>query len=142
MRSTRIFQAVPVLQVADVAASARWYRNVLGFDADPFPAKPPYQFAILRHGDTELMLQKAAVLVSRNPAPYRWDVYLRLEGGRIRNLYRDLSEMFPVEGGRIQRRLERMFYGLCEFEIVDLDGYAICLAEPLRNDSDLPTPEV
>jgi len=64
MRSTRIFQAVPVLQVADVAASARWYRNVLGFDADPFPAKPPYQFAILRHGDTELMLQKAAVPVS------------------------------------------------------------------------------
>jgi hypothetical protein len=115
---------------------------VLGFDADPFPAKPPYQFAILRHGDTELMLQKAAVPVSRNPTPYRWDVYLRLEGGRIRNLYRDLSEMFPVEGGRIQRRLERMFYGLCEFEIVDLDGYAICLAEPLRNDSDLPTPEV
>ena len=142
MGSTRIFQAVPVLQVADVAASAHWYRNTLSFDADPFPAKPPYQFAILRHGDTELMLQRAEKPASRNPVPYRWDVYLRLEGGRIRKLYEELSELVIVEGGRIQRRLERMFYGLCEFEIVDLDGYAICLAEPLRNDSDLPTPEV
>lgn len=142
MGSTRIFQAVPVLQVADVAASAQWYRNALGFDADPFPDKPPYQFAILRYGNTELMLQRAAKPVSRNPAPYRWDVYLRLEGGRIRSLYRELSELLPVEGGRIQRRLERMFYGLCEFEIVDLDDYTICLAEPLRNDSDLPTPKV
>jgi len=142
MGATRVFQAVPVLQVADVAASVRWYQNTLGFDADPFPAKPPYQFAILRHGNTELMLQRSANAGTRNPTPYRWDVYLRLEGGRIRKLIQELSALLPIEGGRIQRRLERMFYGLCEFEIVDLDGYVICLAEPLRDDSDLPTPEV
>jgi len=142
MSESRIFQAVPVLQVADVSASAEWYRNALGFDADPFPDQPPFQFAILRHGETELMLQRAAAPVLRKPVPYRWDVYFRLEGGKIRKLYGRLSELLPVEGGCIQRRLERMFYGLCEFEIVDLDGYVICLAEPLRNDSDLPTPNV
>jgi catechol 2,3-dioxygenase-like lactoylglutathione lyase family enzyme len=129
----RAQRAVPVLRVADVARSASWYRDILGFDVDPFPATPPYDFAILRHGTAELMLSCSGV--PRPPTWEGWDVYLRLEEG-LRELYAHLQ----VRGG-VVRRLERMFYGLAEFDVRDPDGYVICLSEHLAAASDLPTPE-
>ncbi|MFN7732187.1 MAG: VOC family protein [Pirellula sp.] len=135
MKRLQIFQAVPVLQVADVAASMDWYQTALGFESDPFPAEPPYAFAILSHGETELMLQRACEPQSRTPARYRWDVYLRLAGEQLPKLCSTLEPTHCV-----QRTIERMPYGLCEMEVVDPDGYVICLAEPLRNDRQYPTP--
>ncbi len=44
--------------------------------------------------------------------------------------------------GIVNRRLEQMFYGLAEFEILDPDGYIICLSQLLDDASDLPTPAV
>ena len=131
-----IVQAVPVLEVADVAASIQWYQKMLGFSADPFPDSPPYQFAILRHGQAELMLRRGTPTVLPGRPPYQWNVYLRLDGGRIRQLCAELSR-----GGVVSRRLERMFYGLAEFEIKDPDGYAICLAEEIGDSQDSPTPQ-
>jgi catechol 2,3-dioxygenase-like lactoylglutathione lyase family enzyme len=61
-------RAVPVLRVSDVARSAAWYRDTLGFDVDPFPATLPYDFAILRHGPAELMLGCSDV-----PRPANWE---------------------------------------------------------------------
>ncbi len=131
-----ITNAVPVLRVADVARSIDWYRAMFGFVGEPFPAQPPYEFAILRHGSTELMLRRGSPLVRPQPRPYDWDVYLRLEGSRFRELFAQLNER-----GIVTRRLERMFYGLAEFEITDPDGYVICLSQPLENADDLPTPD-
>jgi hypothetical protein len=131
-----IFQAVPVLQVSDVAFNIDWYQQRLGFQADPFPPEPPYQFAILRHWETEIMLQAADKVPNLSPQPYRWNIYLRLAGGRLRDLYDKMSA-----AGLVNRRLERMPYGLCEFEITAPHGYVLCLAEKLRKDRDLPTPQ-
>lgn len=132
----RVFQAVPVLKVSDVQRSMRWYETTSGFEGDPFPETPPHSFAILRHGEAEIMLQCEPGRVAVERKPYSWDVYLRLEGGKLRTLY----EQF-VANRIVHRRLERMFYGLSEFEITDPDGHVLCLAEKLRNDRDLPTPE-
>jgi hypothetical protein len=52
-------------------------------------------------------------------------------------VYAELSRRQPVT-----RRLERMFYGLAEFEVTDPDGYVLCLSEELADNGDLPTPEV
>jgi uncharacterized glyoxalase superfamily protein PhnB len=68
--------------------------------------------------------------------PHDWDIYIRLEGDKIRDLFAALSAK-----GLVTRRLERMFYGQAEFEVTDPDGYGICIAEPLAEMSDLPTPE-
>ena len=131
-----ITNAVPVLRVADVARSIDWYRARLGFTGEPFPAQPPYEFAILRHGSTELMLRRGSPLVRPLPRPYDWDVYLRLDGSQFRELFAQLNAR-----GIVTRRLERMFYGLAEFEISDPDGYNTCLSQALENDDDLPTPD-
>ena len=131
-----IIKAVPVLEVADVSVSIKWYRKMLGFSADPFPESPPYQFAILRHGQTELMLRCGSSKALTGPRHYKWDVYLRLSGGQIRQRFAELTSRRVVS-----RRLERMFYGLAEFEIRDPDGYVLCLAEELGDSQDLPTPQ-
>src|SRR5262245_60980900 len=112
--------AVPVLRVADVARSVEWYRNTLGFAGDPFPDKPPHKFAILRQGQTEIMLRAGSPPACPKPAPYDWDVYLRLE----RSPFREVFALFNKQG-IVTRRLERMFYGLAEFEITDPDGYVL-----------------
>jgi catechol 2,3-dioxygenase-like lactoylglutathione lyase family enzyme len=125
--------AVPVLRVVDVAKSAAWYRDLLGFDVDPFPATPPFRFAILRQGTAELMLSCASPI---RPAEWAgWDVYLRVSEG-IREVYARLEAK-----GVVTRRLERAFYGLAEFEIRDPDGYVICLSEHLVDADDIPPRE-
>ena len=129
--------AVPVLRVTDVARSIEWYRGTLGFVGDPFPATPPYAFAILRQGQVELMLRRGPPPVRPQPRQYDWDVYLRREGSR----FREVHAAFETRG-IVTRRLERMPYGLAEFEITDPDGYVICLSQELENASDLPMPVV
>src|ERR1051326_4018881 len=107
-------QAVPLLRVADVARSIEWYRGTLGFVSDPFPARPPHEFAILRHGQVELMLRRGSPPVRTTQRPYDWDVYLRREGARFREVFAAFNAR-----GIVTRRLERMPYGLAEFEITD-----------------------
>src|SRR3954452_19486475 len=130
-----IKQAAPVLRVADVARSIQWYRGVLSFVGDPFPATPPHEFAILRHGPVELMLRRGLPPARPKPGPYDWDVYLRLEDTPFREVFAKFNTH-----GIVSRRLERMFYGPAEFEITDPDGYVLCLSQVLEDASDLPTP--
>ena len=127
--------AVPVLKVKDVAKSIAWYQKTLGFTGDAFPPAPPHGFGILRLGDIEIMLQGDEHAVPKNPHPYEWDVYLRLEGSNIRALFAELSAL-----GVVTRRLERMFYGQIEFEIADPDGHVLVLSQELDDAGDLPQP--
>jgi len=69
------------------------------------------------------------------PRQYDWDVYLRREGGRFREEFAAFSAR-----GIVTRRMERMPYGLVEFEITDPDGYVICLSQMLEDAGDLPAP--
>jgi uncharacterized glyoxalase superfamily protein PhnB len=106
---------------------------------DPFPAAPPFEFAILRQGEVELMLRRgsppARSQPRSQPRSYNWDLYLRREGEHFREVFAAFSAR-----GIVTRRLERMPYGLAEFEIMDPDGYIICLSQMLEDASDLPTP--
>jgi uncharacterized glyoxalase superfamily protein PhnB len=130
-----IKQVIPLLRVPDVARSMEWYRTTLGFVADPFPATPPHQFAILRQGSAEMMLRRGPAPARPQPGQYDWDVYLRIENPRMRDVFAAFQSR-----GIVTRRLERMFYGLAEFEITDPDGYVLCLSQDLEDPSDLPSP--
>lgn len=132
-----IKQAVPVLRVNDVARSMAWYCAALGFMGDPFPEKPPHEFAILRHGVTEMMLRRGTSTAQAEPRPYDWDVYLRLMDTPFHKIFKLLND----RGGIVNRPPELMPYGLTEFEIVDPDGYVICLSQLLEDTGDLPKPK-
>jgi uncharacterized glyoxalase superfamily protein PhnB len=121
----RFQRAVPVLQVRDVERSMGWYVDAFGFEPDPFPEKPPYGFAILRRDDCEIMLQCAGAKETIQGGD-GWAVYLRTSGEDLLDLATAIGRVAPVVRGP-----ERMFYGLVEFEVVDPDGYRVCVSGPL-----------
>jgi catechol 2,3-dioxygenase-like lactoylglutathione lyase family enzyme len=121
-------RAVPVLQVTDVERSLRWYADVLEFRPNAFPDKPPYSFAMLRRDDAEIMLQRAPAAQRADAkvtlrTDYGWAVYLRVTGTQILDLAGAIGQKM-----KLLRGPERMFYGLVEFEILDPDGYRVCLS--------------
>ena len=122
-------RATPLLRVANVATSAAWYRDVLGFEIDRFPDHPPYVFAILRRGAAEIMLRQSQF--GRSPDLEDWDLRLPLKDG-LRELYARLLVL-----GVVTRRLERMPYCDTEFDIKDPDGYVICISQMLDDASDI-----
>ena len=121
-------RAVPVLQVANVETSLRWYVDVLGFTPNTFPENPPYSFAILRRDGAEIMLQcsddaRAERSFARKPDPeFLWSVYLRVAEAAVLEVAAAVEKKVQLLRGP-----ERMFYGLVEFEVCDPDGYRVCV---------------
>ena len=115
--------AVPTFIVDDVAATARWYANTLGFNlAGHFPKTEPYAYASLQRGNAEIMLlrlsgyQKPDLTGRRAEGP--WDAYIRMNG--VRALYEHWH-------GRefIRMPLRKQPYGDWEFEVRDPNGYIL-----------------
>ena len=112
--------------VEDISATIRWYEEVLGFVADPFPEQEPYVFAILARDNVEIMLQR--VNDYEKPDLYRsrpggvWDAYFRTEG------VKDLWESVRSEATIVQP-LRQQPYGAWEFEIKDVNGYVLVFSE-------------
>jgi catechol 2,3-dioxygenase-like lactoylglutathione lyase family enzyme len=119
----RFERAVPVLQVADVGRSIDWYVAAFGFDPNPFPRNPPYAFAILRRDGAEIMLQGEGTSRPPDATEDGWTVYLRIAGDGLLDLADSMGRATPLVRGP-----ERMFYGLVEFEVLDPDGYRICVS--------------
>jgi catechol 2,3-dioxygenase-like lactoylglutathione lyase family enzyme len=122
----RFASIVPVLRVADVERCMVWYREILGFSVDPFPAAAPYEFCILRRDAAEVMLRRTRTSSPRTPTAHDWDVYLRLEGGELTALLDHARRRTPLVRGP-----ELMPYGQIEFELEDPEGHRICVAEVL-----------
>ena len=129
---SRFQRAVPVLQVRDVERSLGWYVDTFGFQPDPFPEKPPYGFAILRRDDSEVMLQCADAKETIHSGD-GWAIYLRTSGEDLLDLATAIGRVTPLIRGP-----ERMFYGLVEFEVVDPDGYHVCVSGPLPASVNVP----
>jgi hypothetical protein len=105
---SRFQRAVPVLQVGDVERSMGWYVDTFGFHPDPFPEET------LHSGDG-------------------WAVYLRTSGEDLLELATAIGRVTPLVRGP-----ERMFYGLVEFEVIDPDGYRICVSGSLPESVNVP----
>ncbi|SRR5216683_532654 len=119
----QIKTAVPTFWVPDVARTARWYAEHLGFrTAGTFPKQEPYAYASLQRDGAEIMLlslpgYEKPDLSSRRPAGL-WDAYLRTHG--VRALYETVrDEAF------VQMPLKHQPYGDWEFEVRDLNGYVL-----------------
>jgi len=121
--SMKILAAVPTFLVSDVAETARWYEEHLGFvTAGQFPANPPYVYASVQRGAAEIMLLNLAGFQKPDLSPLRpvglWDAYIRMRG--VNSLYEALrgSEFIKLP-------LKRQPYGDWEFEVRDLNGYIL-----------------
>jgi len=124
----RLVSAAPVFQVADVAATMRWYEENLGFEAFPFPSAPPHAFCILVRSGVEIMLQRLegqrALDVYRTRPGGVWHAYLRMDG--VEALYDQVRERPAVV---LLERLRRQPYGDTEFVVADADGHVLVFSE-------------
>jgi uncharacterized glyoxalase superfamily protein PhnB len=124
----RLRGTAPVFLVADVAATMRWYREQLGFEAHPFPEAPPHAFCILTKDDVEIMLQQLAGYVKPDLYEKRgggvWNVYVRMAG--VRELYDRVTKSADIQ---LVEPICRQEYGDTEFVIRDPNGYVLVFSE-------------
>ena len=119
----RLRSAVPTFLVADVARTAQWYAENLGFHtAGSAPKQQPYVYASLMRGPVEIMLLSLADYEKPDLRDRRtgglWDAYIRVDG--VHALYE------TVDGKPfVQMPLKRQAYGDWEFEVRDPNGYIL-----------------
>ena len=113
----------PILPVADMDRSLRFYREVFGFEAVRMSA----EYAILRRGDTSLHLTKAADASVLEQARGHLSFYL--EVADIQSLWAHVSR-FKDEYHT--RDLFDREYGMREFHICDPDGCLILVGQALQ----------
>ncbi len=125
---------VPVLRVADVARSQRWYQEILGFSEVASPNAASSDSCRLRRDQTELMLRRATGAAAlRTPSAGAWDVLIRLSGDALVTLLDDARRRTPLVRGP-----EIMPEGSVEFELEDPDGHRVCISEVLRDTRGIP----
>jgi catechol 2,3-dioxygenase-like lactoylglutathione lyase family enzyme len=121
---------VPNLLVSDMAKSIAFYRDVLGCSmVAHVPDESPFVFAWMQRGKADFFLNDAGE-VQRDLAGVHGArttiggaaMYVTVEG--IDEIHRAIAARIPVAAP-----LEKKFYGMTEFAVVDPDGYLITLAE-------------
>ncbi len=126
--SSRLTSVATVFQVADVAATMRWYEETLGFEAFPFPAAPPHAFCVLARDGVEIMLQRLegqpTLDVYRSRPGGVWHAYFRTEG--VQAFYDQVRER---PGVVLLERIRRQPYGDTEFVVADPDGHVLVFSE-------------
>jgi uncharacterized glyoxalase superfamily protein PhnB len=123
---TRFDGIAAVFLVDDVGATARWYRDMLGFVFDTFPDSEPFKWASVRCGRAEIMLQSSPGyqkpdLTALRPAG-AWNAYLYID---------DADGLFASLDGRatIRRAPCDQPYQMREFEIADPNGYVLVFGQ-------------
>lgn len=119
----KVGSAVPTFLVSDIAATAKWYEEMLGFTlSGHVPADAPYVYASLTRDNAELMLlnlpgYQKPDLSARRPTGL-WDAYFRTHG---------VSALYESVKGKpfVKMTLRRQSYGDFEFEVRDPNGYIL-----------------
>lgn len=119
----------PYFLVADVVASANFYRDKLGFTYERFWGDPPSFCMVRRAGVTVMLAQVESPSVVRPNAVAEgggaWDAYVWVEDADA--LYAE----FKGRGVAIAREICDQPYGCRDFDLLDRDGYRLCFGADL-----------
>jgi len=126
----------PLLQVYDMPASVRFYRDILGFDlvttSPQLGGEDRFHWCLLRHGGAELMLNTAYELDHERPIPpdrartaAHDDTCLYIACPDVDAAYQELTAK-----GLMLKPPKVAPYGMKQLAVRDPDGYALCLQWP------------
>jgi len=124
-----IKKLAPVLMVNDVAATIKFYEEVLDFKRTvTVPDKAPFVFGMVNNGSIEIQFQEAKSFVENVAATKGCEI-----GGTVA-LYMDTADVMTVykrvvKQSKIVKKLHKTFYGTREFYMLDCNGYIIGFAE-------------
>ena len=123
---TTFTSVTPNLLVRDIARSAAFYQDVLGFSVkQTVPEAPPFVFVWLEHDGVPVFLN--------DPKAADFDVSTRPFGGSA-TLYFVVSNVDALHARvsahvSVLMPLKQQFYGMREFAIEDPDGHVLTFAE-------------
>jgi len=128
----RLTHICPVFLVDDIVKSAEYYRDVLGFQFDRYWGEPPC-FCMVCRDNAEIFLsgpQKPGVKQMRPNRSHTeaWDAYIRVKDADA------LCAEYRAKGARIVREPCNAFYDMREFEVEDVNGYALCFGQDISPD--------
>jgi catechol 2,3-dioxygenase-like lactoylglutathione lyase family enzyme len=116
-----ILRSTPVLHVADVSASAAFYRDRLGFRTDFLHGSPPFYAAVSRDG-ARLHLKFVHEPVLDTDAARREGLIMAyVDAPGVRELYRE----YQAAGVEIMQKLTKQAWGGTDFIVRDPDGNGI-----------------
>jgi catechol 2,3-dioxygenase-like lactoylglutathione lyase family enzyme len=119
----------PLLQVFDMPTSLAFYRDVLGFTvASRAPDRDDCDWALLRLGDSHLMLNTAYEADDRPPAPDP----ARVAAHRDTGLFFSCADVDAAYTYLREKGIEAgepvvQGYGMKQVYLKDPDGYELCL---------------
>ena len=119
-----LISTTPVLIVSNLQRSLTFYCEKLGFAEPGMWGEPPC-FAMASRNGVDLMLSLAQQpdQVTPNGPHGVWDAYYRVSDIAVE------ESLLRAAGVEIVRGPETMPYQMRELEILDPDGYRICLAQ-------------
>lgn len=116
----KTLRAMPVLDVADVRASAAYYAR-LGFDCHGFWGEDPVDFAIVQRGDVTIGLHFSDGRVTTHRG---WSVYVYVDD--IETLHAEFSTARLSPSPICDQE-----YGCRDFDVTDPDGHDIAFGQML-----------
>ncbi len=115
--------------VENVAETVAFYRDVLGFTlVMNVPESSPFDWALMKHGEVEVMFQARASLIKEVPLfkgmPLGGALTFYIDMQGVEALYEQIRAQVQVV-----QDLQTTFYGTREFAIVDCNGFILTFAE-------------
>jgi uncharacterized glyoxalase superfamily protein PhnB len=118
----RLTRAVPVIVVADVKASAEFFRDTLGFAIDFLHGRPPFYGSVSRDAACVHLkfVHEPVVVVGAQDRDGFISAFIEVED--VKALYAE----YVAAGATIDQKLKKQAWGGRDFIVRDLDGNGIC----------------
>jgi len=123
------WSVAPYFIVADVVATANYYRDKLGFSYKRFWNEPP-SFTMVSRSGVWIMLAELQPGVLRpnhvvDPEGGAWDAYVWIDDADA------LHREYQAKGVKIVRAPFDQPYNCRDFEIEDINGYRLCFGHTI-----------
>jgi catechol 2,3-dioxygenase-like lactoylglutathione lyase family enzyme len=120
-QDTAVASAKPVLYVADVDASAEFYRDQLGFQIDFLHGNPPFYGSVSREGATLHLKLVDEPVFAAGAAEREGLIMALVDTPNVRDLYTE----YLAADAEIAQKLTKQAWGGTDFIVRDPDGNAI-----------------
>jgi len=118
----RLTRAVPIIFVANVQASAEFFRDTLGFSIDFLHGHPPFYGAVSRDGACVHLkfVHEPVFAIGTHDREGFITAFIEVEN--VKALYAN----YMASGVPFEQKLRKQAWGGRDFIVRDLDGNAIC----------------
>ena len=122
----RLTRALPVIFVANVEASAEFFKNTLGFSIDFLHGKPPFYGSVSRDGACVHLKFVHEPVLTIGAQDRDGLIVTFIEVENVRALYAE----YIASGAIFDQKLKKQAWGGRDFVVRDPDGNGLCFVGP------------